>query len=209
MNSLNNGTQYRFVCDPDLCDTLIEVTCPSGFDFPNGVIKLTCPCGRQMQYISATIIEIKEKENTMESTTKFLEEQVSSLTALRENHEVLIESLQKQLTELSGPLHANCNYWKSENGRVQSQIIDVIDEIYADNWHDVKDIASTLCQIIDYTPTKEISFTAVIHFNGRIDVPAAEAEDFDLTSVLEDVYVDINHGDVVIDDYELTEADEC
>ena len=32
---------------------------------------------------------------------------------------------------------------------------------------------------------------------------------FDLTEVLSDAYVDINHGDVVIDDYELYEADEA
>lgn len=206
---MNNGTQYTFVCDPDACDTLIEVTCPSGFDFPNGVIQLTCPCGRQMQYISATIIEIKEKEDTVEATTKFLEEQVASLTALRENHEALIESLQKQLTELSGPSHANCDYWKSENGRIQSQVIDVIDEIYAGNWNDERDIANTLCHIIDYTPMKDINFTATINFTGTISVPASEADEFDLHSVLEDAYVDINHGDVVIDNYELYDANEC
>lgn len=148
----------------------------------------------------------------METTTTFLQHQVDALTTLRENHETLITSLQNQVTELSeklGPNHQNCDYWKSENGRVQGQIIDVIDEIYKDEWSDVKDIANTLCQIIDYTPTKEISFTATMSFSGRIEIPVSEAEDFDLHAALEDAYVDINHGDIVIDEYELYDANEC
>ena len=197
--------KYTFVCDPDECDALLEFTCRDGFDFPNGEVAMTCPCGRKMQWIE----QKKKEDKEMEATTKFLQEQVSALTALRENHETLIESLQKQLTELSGPLHTNCDYWKAENGRIQSQVIDVIDEIYAGNWNDEKDIANTLCHIIDYTPTREINFTATINFSGTIQVPASEAEDFDLTSILEDAYVDINHGDVVIDDYQLYDANEC
>jgi hypothetical protein len=105
--------------------------------------------------------------------------------------------------------HKNCDYWKAENGRVQSQIIDVIDEIYSGNWNDVNDIAQNLCNIIDYQPTKEINFTATMSFSGTIQVPANEAEDFDLHSALEDAYVDINHGDIVIDSYELYDAEEC
>lgn len=42
--------KYIFVCDPDECDTLIEVTCKLPFDFPNGEVAMTCPCGRKMQW---------------------------------------------------------------------------------------------------------------------------------------------------------------
>jgi hypothetical protein len=41
---------YSFVCDPDECDTLIEVHTVH-FGFPNGVVEMKCPCGRMMQYI--------------------------------------------------------------------------------------------------------------------------------------------------------------
>ena len=50
---------------------------------------------------------------------------------MRENQDRHIESLQNQVSELSaklGPSHTNCDYWKSENGRVQSQIIDLIND---------------------------------------------------------------------------------
>lgn len=126
----------------------------------------------------------------MEATTTFLHEQIRMLQDTLKNHQ-------------------NCDYWKNENGRVQSQIIDVIDEIVAGNWHDVQDIANSLCEIIDYNPTKTINFTATISFTGQIEIPAADAEDFDLESALEDAYVDINNGDIVIDSYELYDANEC
>lgn len=120
------------------------------------------------------------------------------------------EYLQSQIDELKSQLskHSNCDYWKAENGRVQSQIIDVIDSFY-ENGDDAEYIVVQLSNIIDYLPTKEISFTATMNFTGTISIPANEVEDFDLTSVLEDAYVDINHGDVVIDGYELYDASEC
>lgn len=185
--------KYEFVCDPQTCDSFLELTVKDGeFKFPNGVAEITCPCGRQMQCTSANLIqEEKEKEEApMETTTTYLQEQINIL--------------QKNLSN-----HTNCDYWKNENGRVQSQIIDIIDEIYAGNWHDVDDIANSLCQVIDYTPTVEIEFTATINFTGKIQIPASEKEDFDLESVLSDAYVDINNGDVVIDSYDLYDANEC
>lgn len=125
----------------------------------------------------------------MEATTTFLQEQIR----------VLQDNLKS---------HQNCDYWKSENGRVQGQIIQLINECY-DNETDSDEILQALCEIVDYNPTKEIEFTATIRFTGRIDIPRAEQDDFDLTAVLEDAYVDINNGNVVIDNYELYDAEEC
>lgn len=186
--------KYTWVCTGD-CDALIEYTFKDGFGWPNGVMELTCPCGSNCTLVSqedATILPTtNEKENQMENVTiDFLNNQIKILQTTLENHK-------------------NCDYWKSENGRVQSQIIDVVDELIAGNWTDVDDIANTLCEIIDYNPVKEIEFTATMRFTGRIEVPAREADDFDLNSVLEDAYIDINHGDVVIDEYHLEDAEEC
>ena len=119
------------------------------------------------------------------------------------------EFLNSQITDLKSQLakHSNCDYWKSENGRVQSQIINLINEAY-DNETDSEDILVALGEIIDYNPTKTIQFEGVIHFSGAIDVPRSEQDDFDLTSALEDVYVDINNGNCVIDNYELYDVNE-
>jgi hypothetical protein len=200
---LTNWRKYEFVCDPHTCDSVLELTVKDGeFKFPNGVAEITCPCGRQMQCISANLVvqeQKKEEAPTVEATTTYLDQMITALQEQVERKDALIESLQKQL--------ANSDYWKSENGRVQSQIIDVIDELYAGNWTNVDDIANSLCQIIDYSPTKEIEFTATMSFSGKIQVPANE--DFDLEDILSEAYVDINHGDVVIDSCELYDANEC
>jgi hypothetical protein len=117
--------------------------------------------------------------------------------------------LQSQINEMKSQLknHSNCDYWKSENGRVQGQLIQLIDQAF-ENGEDTVSVAD-LCEIIDYNPVKEIEFTATISFTGRIEIPMHEAEDFDLEQALEDAYVDINSGNVVIDNYELYDANEC
>ena len=184
-------SKQTWVCSG--CDALIEFTLRDDFPWPNGIISFKCPCGHNCTLLSvadATINNNNEQkeDSPMNTTHTFLEEQVNELKAQLANHQ-------------------NCDYWKAENGRVQSQIIDIIDEIYAGNWTDETDIANSLCQVIDYTPTKEIEFTATMNFTGKIQVPANE--DFDLEEILSDAYVDINHGDVVIDSYELYDANEC
>jgi len=35
------SSKYTFVCDPDECDCLIELTSSDGFGFPSGVMELT------------------------------------------------------------------------------------------------------------------------------------------------------------------------
>ena len=197
--------KYTWVCTGD-CDALIEYTFKDGFGWPNGVMELICPCGSNCTLVSqedATILPTTNERQEMDSVNK------EDLIAMwRQELELTYGN---EITELKNKLssHQNCDYWKSENGRVQSQIIDVVDELIAGNWTDVDDIANTLCEIIDYNPVKEIEFTATMRFTGRIEVPAREADDFDLNSVLEDAYIDINHGDVIIDEYHLEDVAEC
>ena len=117
--------------------------------------------------------------------------------------------LQSQINDMKSQLknHSNCDYWKAENGRVQGQLIQLIDQAF-ENGEDTVSVTD-LCEIIDYNPVKEIEFTATISFTGRIEIPMHEADDFDLEQALEDAYVDINSGNVVIDNYELYDANEC
>lgn len=50
--------KYTFICDPDECNTLIDVTCDE-FDFPSGVTQITCPCGRKPTLLSVTPATLK------------------------------------------------------------------------------------------------------------------------------------------------------
>ena len=114
-----------------------------------------------------------------------------------------------KIAELEAQLksHQNCDYWKAENGRIGSQLINLINNAY-ENDAEASEILESVCEIIDYNPVKTIQFEGVIHFSGSMDIPMNEVADFDLTSALEDVYVDINNGNVVIDNYELYSVEE-
>ena len=83
------SSKYTFVCDPDECDCLIELTSSDGFGFPSGVTELTCPCGRKTTLLSvehATIQPTETKGNQMDQlvteepkhylTREFLESQL-------------------------------------------------------------------------------------------------------------------------------------
>jgi ribosomal protein S15P/S13E len=66
------SSKYTFVCDPNECDCLIELTSSDGFGFPSGVTELTCPCGRKTTLLSvehATLPTTSQtKEEKMETT---------------------------------------------------------------------------------------------------------------------------------------------
>lgn len=70
-------SKYTFVCDPNECDTMFEVTTSDGFGFPSGVTQLKCPCGRDTTYVSfidSTSLDVHrdsqptERSNTMTTT---------------------------------------------------------------------------------------------------------------------------------------------
>ena len=122
--------------------------------------------------------------------------------------EMTMDYLANQVSELNTKLanHVNCDYWKTENGGVQSQLIDLINESY-ENGNDAEEILNSLCEIIDYEPKKEVTFTATITVTGRMDVRLGE----DVEDILNGIEftVDAYDGDVIIDDYSTNEIEEC
>ena len=72
-----------------------------------------------------------------------------------------------------------------------------------------EEILNDLCEILDYQPKKEVRFEGTIHFSGRIDIPLAEYEDFDLDDYVNDITVDCYNGDVVIDECHTEEVREA
>jgi hypothetical protein len=82
------SSKYTFICDPNECDSLIELTSSDGFGFPSGVTELTCPCGRKTTLLSvehATIQPTETKGSQMETLT--------------DNHYLTREFLESQLVE--------------------------------------------------------------------------------------------------------------
>lgn len=203
-----NFNSYDYVCT--YCDSSIKfvtkitqdtMLCPLCF---NGYITLLSVVDATIPYTTTT------KEETMNEAEAYNARQAEALLELINKKDELINRLQDEvsaLTEKIGPNHQNCDYWKSENGRIQSQLIDLVNASY-DGDEDASFILESVCEIIDYNPTKTVQFEGVIHFSGSIDIPRSEVADFDLTEALEDVYVDINNGNVCIDNYELYSVEE-
>jgi ribosomal protein S15P/S13E len=79
------SSKYTFVCDPDECDSLIELTSSDGFGFPSGVTELTCPCGRKTTLLSVEHSTIQPtnqtKEEKMETTITEAQVGIDILTA--------------------------------------------------------------------------------------------------------------------------------
>ena len=186
--------KYSYVCPS--CDSLLEYTIKDTY---TSVTKVTCVCGGNAVQVSvqdATIQPLTNERNQME-TVDFLKSRIAELE----------DTVSRQNSALT--THTNCDYWKSENGRVQSQIIDVINEIYAGEWTDESDIAKTLCEIIDYNPVKTINFSGSISFSGSIDVSMEELENFDLHSFLQDeLSLESGYGDMILDSFEVDNVEE-
>mgnify|MGYP003333957416 CR=1 FL=1 len=192
--------KYSYVC-PD-CDALIEYTIKQT-DIPLDVnmFNYKCVCGGNattMSVVDATIYSTQQKEEqTMETMTdNFMQTKIIELEDIISRHNSALTT------------HQNCDYWKSENGRIGRQLIELVNDAITGEY-EANDVINAICEIIDYQPKKTIEFTATMKFTGQIEVDLMEAEDFDLESALNDAYVDINNGDVVIDNYELYDAEEC
>jgi hypothetical protein len=93
-----------------------------------------------------------------------------------------------------------------------SKLIDTINRIEEnlteEGWYnpnyDKSEVLSDLCEILGFSPTKTIQFSGSMTFEGSIEVPLDELEDFDLQYLLQDeLYLTSNHGNIEIDTYEV------
>jgi hypothetical protein len=207
-----NGTKYTFVCDPDECDTLIEVTCVSGFDFPNGVVKHTCPCGREMSYISATILSStnQTKEEKMETT------ETSAVTVPDTYNSNLLVTY-KVIRGYSDAEYATDKVvnieWELHNGREsQKKVtllhskIDTVKEIITEAYEDSEDqdTLRAIAEALGIEMTKTVSWSASIEVSGTIEVDLLSPYDFDVESEITDsIYADSHHGNIEILDQEV------
>ena len=210
-----NGTKYTFVCDPDECDTLIEVTCVSEFDFPNGVIKHTCPCGRQMAYISATMLTSNQptKEETMETyqlvpesynpnllvTYKKIDGDVSSypVEKVRDIEWSLEESRRMYKT-----LSEKQNSWYTKESKLRS----LLEEVYEDSSE--QEVLSQIAEIFDIPLTKEIEYTAWIRVDMTVEVELGGDPDIIADFISSNLTVDSYDSMISVNNHEIDRVEE-
>jgi len=204
------STKHTFVCDPDECDTLVEITTSDKFGFPSGWIHNTCPCGRQMSLISSTIENNPtiERQQPMESTTTVPETY---------NANLLVTYKKIENGETSFPvIKVNDLEWTLEQARrtdtrannLQSTINKIIDCLTEDHWFnpntELSDVLQELCEILNHNPVKTVTWEASITVRGEVEVPLAEWEDFDMDShISENLTIDSYDGNTTIDTYDV------
>jgi hypothetical protein len=214
------SSKYTFVCDPDECDCLIELTSSDGFGFPSGVTELTCPCGRKTTLVSvehATIApSTQTKEEQMESTT--------TTTPVPDTYNSNLLVTYKVIKGYSDAEYATDKVasieWDLHNGR-QSQkqanmylskidaVKEIICEAYADSGD--QDTLREIAEALDIELIKEVQFTASVEVTGTYSFNILENEyDMDLESEVTDaLYADSNNGNIQIDDTEVCNVREC
>jgi len=213
-------TKNTYVCDPDECDTLIEVTTNDKFGFPSGSVRnITCPCGRTPALVSvqdATIPPMNERNNMEINTSQGISEVPTTYNAnMLVTYKDIIDGVPTYPT-----IKVNDLEWKLDRiknledflSRSQGTISKILENLTADGWYnpniEKSEVLEQLCEILDHEPKQEIRITGTITFDLRYDCPLEEVEDFDARYFLQDnLSVDAYHGDIVIDSYEVEDAD--
>ena len=222
MTSEYKSSKYTFICDPDECDCLIELTSSDGFGFPSGVTELTCPCGRKTTLVSvehATIApSTQTKEEKMETTT--IGSDAFHSPAVEYNPDLLVtykvihgysdpEYTTSKVTSLEWDLHNGRQAQKTSN-MLQSnvhRVKDIITEAYADSLD--QDTLREIAEALGIELTKEIEWSATIEVSGTFTVDLLEDVDADFESELYDnLYVESQNGNIEIVDTEVTNVRE-
>jgi len=215
------SSKYTFVCDPDECDCLIELTSSDGFGFPSGVTQLTCPCGRQTTLVSvehATIQPTNQtKEEKMEQATSMHDLPLSD--SEKYNPDLLVTY--KVLSGYSDPTYATDKVrnieWELHNSRTNSKAVstlqnkigtvkDIISEAYADS--DDQDTLRAIAEALDIPLVKEIEWSATIEVSGTITVDLLEGDVDVEQEIYDNLYVESQNGNVEVCDTEVTNVRE-
>jgi hypothetical protein len=210
------SSKYTFVCDPDECDCLIELTSSDGFGFPSGVTQLTCPCGRKTTLLSvehATIAPLTQtKEEQMESTTT---------TTIPDTYNSNLLVTYKVIRGYSDAEYATDKLttieWDLHNGRQSQKTVgvlqdkinnakDIIAEAYADSSD--QDTLRSIAEALGIELTRTIEFTATIEVSGTVEVDLLEDYDLD-DDITDNLYVDSQSGRIEIGDIEVCHVREA
>jgi hypothetical protein len=212
------SSKYTFVCDPDECDCLIELTSSDGFGFPSGVTKLTCPCGRDTTLVSvehATITPSTEtKGNEMETTETTTPAVPDTYNAnLLVTYKVIHgysdpEYATAKVASLEWDLH-NARQTQKSNGVLHSKIDsvkDIITEAYADS--DDQETLRAIAEALGIELTREVEWSATIEVSGTISVDLLEGDVDVEQEIYDNLYVDSQNGQIEIVDTEVTNVRE-
>ena len=209
------SSKYTFICDPDECDCLIELTSSDGFGFPSGVTELTCPCGRKTTLVSvehATIAPTNQtKEETMEETT------VGTVNDLLTPYNPDMLVTYKKIGSYSDTEYLTDKVrnieWELHNSRTNSKIAsaltnkislvkDIIVEAYSDS--DDQETLRSIAEALEIELTRDVEWSATIEVSGTIQLDLLADSDTDVEQeIYDNLYVDSQNGNIEIVDTEV------
>lgn len=209
-------TKRSYVCDPDHCDTLIEVTSNDKFGFPSAfaVTNITCLCGRNMNQVSeedATIQPTNERNN-METVSQELYNPHAFIAVRR------IDSTTQEntfpvykATDIEEVLN-RVNLLEQRIAHQEKQIGQIIDNLTMEGWYsesiDKDEVLRDLCTILDHNPQQEMSWTVTLTVSGTTMVNLEEVEDFDIRYHLGDnLSVDSNDFDTNVESWDIYDVE--
>ena len=203
--------KYSYVCTGE-CDALIEYTMKAGYT-PN-VTELTCLCGSNatlLSVVDATITPINERKEMEQTTTAPYSYDANALVTYKviNNGEVSYPTL--KVNELE--IHLDSYRRLQDQLRISNgQISQILDNLDANGWYnpntDKEDILRDLCEILGHEPKQTVRITATVNVEVDYDIPLEDVEDFDAKYFLQDnLTIDSWHGDVVVDTFDVEDAD--
>jgi hypothetical protein len=212
------SSKYTFVCDPDECDSLIELTSSDGFGFPSGVTELTCPCGRKTTLVSvehATIAPTTQtKEETMETETPAVTVPDTYNSNLLVTYKVIrgysdAEYATDKVTTIEWDLHNGRQSQKtvqSLNSKIDT-VKDIITEAYADS--DDQETLRAIAEALDIELTRTVEWSATIEVSGTIELDLLADYDTDVEQeIYDNLTVDSQNGNIEVIDTEVTNVRE-
>jgi len=211
------SSKYTFVCDPDECDCLIELTSSDGFGFPSGVTQLTCPCGRQTTLVSVEHATIQPTNQTKEEKMEITDTSVSNTVNYNPDQLVTYKIIRGFSDEEYATDKVRNIEWELHNSRTNSKAVstlqskigtvkDIISEAYADS--DDQDTLRAIAEALDIPLVKEIEWSATIEVSGTITVDLLEGDVDVEQEIYDNLYVESQNGNVEVCDTEVTNVRE-
>jgi hypothetical protein len=198
-------TKYTFTCDPEECDTMIEVTCDN-YGFPNGVMQITCPCGRKLDVLSvvdATITpSTTTKEENMEEVTTPV---VMNLQWVEGDDLITRAYTESDVRHMVWQLK-NLTEKQSQWYRKESQLRTFLEENYADS-SDQESLAE-IAEMFDVPLTKEIEITVWVRVDATVEVDLTGDFDGVEDFVSSNLTVDSYASEMSVNNFEIDRVEE-
>ena len=201
------SSKYTFICDPDECDCLIELTSSDRFGFPSGVTELTCPCGRDTTLLSVVHATIAPSTQTKEEQTMETTIAPQTMTLTWQNNGI-DETTTYTENDVRSAIYNNKRYAEKMNEyyRKESQLRTLLEEVYADS--NEQDTLSQIAEIFDVPLTKEIEVTAWVRVDMTIEVDMANG-DYDIEDMVRNnLTIDSFGSEISVNDYDVDRVEE-